>query len=62
MKFKKFASLAVSAVMAASLLTGCGGGSTDSGNSGATEAKTEAAADSGSSDDGADAGSETASG
>ena len=58
MKFKKFASLAVATAMTASLLSGCGGGSTDSGNNGgATETKTEAA-DGGSDDSGSDAGSD----
>ena len=56
MRFKKFASLAISAVMAASLLTGCGG-SKDSG-SGATESTTAATSDTGS---GTDAGASTAS-
>ncbi len=47
MRFKKFASLAISAAMTMSLLTGCGGdtGSTEStsgSGSGATETKTEA--------------------
>ena len=59
MKFKKLASLALSAAMAATLLSGCGGGSADNNSSGTTEAAVSTT-ESGS-DTGSDSGSDTAS-